>query len=212
MNRSERLVATRPTRTYPTELRRSGGDLGDGESLIRAMTGVTGVFSVIRPGPLDNLASAALTAGVSRVVLLTSAMAQPDGPDNPLASALRQAEASLVEAGVASTFLRPTAFTWNTLDWAGSIRAEDLVRALFGGLRLAAIDPRDVAAVASTALTQEGHTDNAYLLTGPAVLSIAEQVETIAEALGRPIAFAELSEAEARAHLLEGSVHRLTRS
>jgi (4-alkanoyl-5-oxo-2,5-dihydrofuran-3-yl)methyl phosphate reductase len=178
------------------------GDLGDTDSLVRAMTGADKVFSLRRPGPPDSLATAAPTASVTHVVLLTSAMAEPGGPDNPLAEAHRQAEAALINAGVPATFLRPTAFASNSLDWAETIRDHDAVRAPFGQLRLAVVDPRDVGDVAAAILACHGHEGNAYLLTCPAVLSIAEQVEVIGQALGRDITFSELSEDRARAHML----------
>ena len=57
--------------------------------------------------------------------------------------------------------------------------------------RYAPIDPRDIAAVAALALTDNGHPggENAeYVLTGAQTFTVAEQVAVLAEALGREIA------------------------
>ena len=48
------------------------------------------------------------------------------------------------------------------------------------------------------ALTEEGHAGKRYLLSGPAVLTQAEQLAAIARALGRELTWAELPRAEAQ--------------
>jgi uncharacterized protein YbjT (DUF2867 family) len=45
----------------------------------------------------------------------------------------------------------------NALHWASSINAADTVSTAYGHGRIAVIDPRDVAAVAATVLTTDGH-------------------------------------------------------
>ena len=45
----------------------------------------------------------------------------------------------------------------------------------------------DIAAVAVRALTEGGHDQAVYLLTGPAVLTQVEQVRIIGEVLGRDL-------------------------
>jgi uncharacterized protein YbjT (DUF2867 family) len=52
--------------------------------------------------------------------------------------------------------------------------------------------------VAARALYQDGHAGGDYVLTGPQSLSQAEQVRIIADAIGRPIRFEELSPEEFR--------------
>jgi uncharacterized protein YbjT (DUF2867 family) len=47
------------------------------------------------------------------------------------------------------------------------------------------IDPADIAAVAVRALTEDSHHGKEYLLTGGEALTVADQVQILAAALGR---------------------------
>jgi uncharacterized protein YbjT (DUF2867 family) len=178
------------------------GDLTKPETLAAAMRDISKLYCLMRPGTADNLATAAKDAGVEHIVLLTSMSAAEPG-NNPLGQAHRQAETAVAASGMAWTFLRPTSFASNSLAWAPAIRAGETVRAPFARLRSAIIDPRDIAAVAVSALRSSGHEGKTYPLTGPEPLSITDQVRIIGESLGREIGFAEQSEDEARASMLQ---------
>jgi uncharacterized protein YbjT (DUF2867 family) len=67
-----------------------------------------------------------------------------------------------------------------------------VVRWPFGAAARALIDERDIAAVAVRALTGDGHTGFRYLLSGPAVLTQAEQLAAIGQAIGRELRWEEL--------------------
>jgi uncharacterized protein YbjT (DUF2867 family) len=107
-------------------------------------------------------------------------------------------EQAIADSGVPWTFLRPTGFASNTLMWADQIRSGDVVRWPFGAAARSLIDERDIAAVAVRALTEDGHASSRYLLSGPAVLTQAEQLAAIGQALGRKLTWAELSRPEAQ--------------
>jgi uncharacterized protein YbjT (DUF2867 family) len=126
---------------------------------------------------------------VSRVVYL-SAQPAADRPESFWALVERAIE----ESGVDWTFLRPTGFASNTLLWSDQIRSGDVVRWPFGRAARTLIDERDIAAVAACALTQDGHARARYLLSGPEVLTQAEQVATIGKAIGRDLTWVELPE------------------
>ena len=102
------------------------------------------------------------------------------------------AERAIEDSGVRWTFLRPTGFASNTLMWADQIRSGDVVRWPFGSAARSLIDERDIAAVAVQALTQDGHAGSRYLLSGPALLTQAEQLAAIGRALGRDLIWEEL--------------------
>jgi uncharacterized protein YbjT (DUF2867 family) len=87
---------------------------------------------------------------------------------------------------------------------ATAIRAIGVVRWPYGAAETAAVDDRDVAAVAARTLYQDGHAGGDYVLTGPESLSQAEQVSIIGDVLGRRIVFEELSPEEFRSET-EGS-------
>lgn len=124
---------------------------------------------------------------VTRVVYLS---AQPAG-ERP-GSFWALAERAIEDSGVRWTFLRPTGFASNTLMWADQIRSGDVVRWPFGSAARSLIDERDIAAVAVQALTQDGHAGSRYLLSGPALLTQAEQLAAIGRALGRDLIWEEL--------------------
>jgi uncharacterized protein YbjT (DUF2867 family) len=126
---------------------------------------------------------------VSRVVYLS---AQPAGERPESFWAL--VERAIEESGVDWTFLRPTGFASNTLLWSDQIRSGDVVRWPFGRAARSLIDERDIAAVAACALTQDGHAGARYLLSGPEVLTQADQVATIGKAIGRHLTWVELPE------------------
>jgi uncharacterized protein YbjT (DUF2867 family) len=124
---------------------------------------------------------------VARVVYL-SAQPAADQPDSFWALVERAIE----ESGAEWTFLRPTGFAANTLMWADQIRSGDVIRWPFGGAGRALIDERDIASVAVRALTEDGHTGASYVLSGPEVLTQAEQLAAIGAAIGRDLTWEEL--------------------
>jgi uncharacterized protein YbjT (DUF2867 family) len=118
------------------------------------------------------------------------------GTDDELAVA-RAVEA----AGVQWTHLRPAEFMSNALFWEASIRAEGVVRAPFGRQPHAMVDEADVAAVAVSALLEDGHAGRTYTLTGPEAFTRADAVRTIGTAIGRELRFVELTEEQGREQL-----------
>jgi uncharacterized protein YbjT (DUF2867 family) len=125
---------------------------------------------------------------VTRIVYL-SAQPAADQPDSFWALVERAIE----ESGTGWTFLRPTGFAANTLMWADQIRSGDVVRWPFGAAARALIDERDIAAVAVRALTDDGHAGARYVLSGPGVLTQAEQLAAIGQAIGRDLRWEELA-------------------
>jgi uncharacterized protein YbjT (DUF2867 family) len=87
--------------------------------------------------------------------------------------------------------------------WADEIRATGEVHWVYGGAGRSLIHEADIAAVAAKALTEDGHAGRSYDLTGPAVVTQAEQVRLIGTAVGRELRWVELSEEDARARLRE---------
>jgi uncharacterized protein YbjT (DUF2867 family) len=131
---------------------------------------------------------AEIAARHARRVVYLSAQAAADQPGSFWALVERAIE----DSGVGWTFLRPTGFAANTLMWADQIRSGDVVRWPFAAAARALIDERDIAAVAVRALTGDGHDGARYLLSGPAVLTQAEQLAAIGQALGRELHWEEL--------------------
>jgi uncharacterized protein YbjT (DUF2867 family) len=177
------------------------GDLNRPETLSRALAGVRGVHLLSGYEDMPGVLAEIRRAGVEHVVLQSSSAVPSGDMGNAVARYHILSEAAVRESGVPWTFLQPNSFMSNTLQWASQLQAGDLVRAPFPDVRVATIDPFDVAAVSARALTSPGHAGRSYRLSGPESLLPADRVAVLAEVLGRDLRFEGQSDAEARAEM-----------
>ncbi|MFB6093556.1 MAG: SDR family oxidoreductase [Halanaeroarchaeum sp.] len=154
-----------------------------------ALTGVEAVF-VLRPAGIDadtieRFVAAAGRSGVSRVVYLSGI-----GADwNPLNSHF-YSERRVADADVAHTVLRASYFMQNLRDIHRrdvAERGEVFVPA--GGGAVSFVDARDIGAVAATALTESGHENRAYDVTGPSALDFEAVAAVFTDVLDREITY-----------------------
>lgn len=178
-------------------------DLEVPESLPAALEGAEQVFLYSKSAGIYAFVEAARSAGVRHVVLLSSAGVVLPGADHqPVGRDHKVVESALMESGLSWTFLRPGMFSSNALRWWGeTIKAGKPVLLPYPDSLTAPISERDMAAVAVTALTEPGHSRQAYTLYGPHALSLREQVDHIGAAIGRKIPVEEVTPEEARAEL-----------
>ena len=108
-------------------------------------------------------------------------------PDLQIGQLHKDKEDAIRESGLPGTFLRPGAFMTNAYQWIGTIKAEGVVFNPMGTGKAAPIAADDIAAVAVKALTTPSLVDEVFELTGGELLSVAEQVEILADVLGKPI-------------------------
>lgn len=182
------------------------GDLSDRESLATALRGVDRIF-LVSTGPDipvhdTNLIQEAARAEVTHVVKLSSGRTGDRTATDPIPSWHRVGEQALRDSGIGWTILGPLGFMANALHWAGSIRQQDSVFAAYGRARVAVVDERDIAAVAATVLTTDGHEGQTYRLSGPEALSPHEMTAILADILGRPLRFVEVDPSAARQTIL----------
>ncbi|MEU4291099.1 NAD(P)H-binding protein [Kribbella sp. NPDC026596] len=163
------------------------GDLGRPETL--ALEGVDKVF-LLAPGigleHTENVVTAARAANVRHLVYLSS-YAVLGEPIPAMGHWHHEREQLIQRAGIPATFLRPTGFMSNAFDWLPTIRDGGYVLDPIGPGRAAPIDPADIAAVAATVLTEEGHEKKDYTLTGGETFTVAEQVVILSQAIGRDL-------------------------
>ncbi|POX39797.1 nucleoside-diphosphate sugar epimerase [Streptomyces sp. Ru72] len=189
----------------PEGVKVAGGDLTQPDTLEGALAGSDTVF-LIWPFLTTEGAPAVLEAiarHARRIVYLSSSGVKEDaerqtGPINQLHADM---ERLIERSGVGWTFLRSNTIASNARGWAEQIRTTHVVR----GPDIAAtavIHERDVAAVAVHALTDDRHAGMAYVLTGPQVLSRAEQVHAIGEAIGHATRFEKVAIEAARQRML----------
>jgi uncharacterized protein YbjT (DUF2867 family) len=145
---------------------------------------------------------AAKRAGVQHIVKFSAL-----GADNPKSGSRiirwhAEAEDYLEESGLAWTHLRPSMFLQNLLGSAASIAGEGALYAPLGDARVAAVDVRDIAAVAVKALTERGHEGKAYTITGPEALTYSEVAGKLTAALGKPVRYVDVPPARFKQSLL----------
>jgi uncharacterized protein YbjT (DUF2867 family) len=199
-----RVLTRNPGAVFPEDTEKVVADLGDGD-LAPALDGVRAVFSLSEGLNIaahgQRLITAAQRAGVERIVKL-SVRNVAHGATDPITTLHRAGEEAIRDSGIGWTFLRPTAFMSNALNWAGMIAGDQVVYAPFAVGRAAVVDPADIAAVAAACLTQDGHDHRIYELTGPDPLSPADQVAILSKVLGRDLRYAEADPAGSVAQMV----------
>ncbi|MBB5155090.1 NAD(P)H-binding protein [Saccharopolyspora phatthalungensis] len=203
---SVRALTRRPeTAGLPGDVEVVGGGLTEREALVTALAGVDRVFLFPVPEGVGTFVEQAQAAGVPRVVLL-SAKAVEFAESNPIGDGHRVIEQALEAGGFEWTHLRPGSFATNSFAWAPSIRAGGVVREPYADARQTPIHEDDIAAVAVTALQEDGHAGMAYPLSGPEAITPREQVQAIGAAIGREIEFEEDAPEQARARWLDSGI------
>lgn len=180
------------------------GDLEAPASLVPAVEGLSALFVVSPVHPRQrtlqgNLVRAAAAAGRPLLVKISGlGTALDSSVDSGRWHA--QTEQDIRELGLPFTFLRPYFLMQNLAVQLAAARSEGVIRAGDGGGRIAMVDARDVAAVATRLLSGEvDRRGEALALTGPEALSWPEIALQIGKALGQPVAFEPLTPDAARA-------------
>ncbi|MFS8202218.1 NmrA family NAD(P)-binding protein [Streptomyces sp. CWNU-52B] len=188
-----RALTRDPGAVFPDGVQKVVADLGDSD-LAPVLDGVHAVFLLtdgLHIAAHDHrLIAAAQRAGVERIVKLSVRNVGHDATD-PISTLHRTGEEAIRDSGIGWTFLRPTAFMSNALNWAGMTAAGQVVYAPFAAGRAPVVDPADIAAVAAACLTEDGHNHRVYVLTGPAPLSPSDQVAILGQVLGRDLRYVE---------------------
>jgi uncharacterized protein YbjT (DUF2867 family) len=149
-----------------------------------------------------DILDAAKSAGIRRVVLLSSqgAATRPESVSH--GGIARSIEDAVEQSGLDWTILRPGGFASNAYAWAESVRTRRVIAAPFADVGLPVVDPADIAEVAAVALREDGHEGRTYELTGPALSTPRQRARTIADALGEPVRFDDQTREEARTQML----------
>lgn len=189
------LTRTPSAASLPDGVEVVGGDLTDPSSLEASLDGVDRMYLFPVARAARDVVAAAKRAGVSRIVVLSGALADADDSENGYLAVERAVE----DSGLEWTHVRPGELAANWLDWAPSIKEGRLVRRPYGAAVTQPTHEADIATVAATVLVEDGHTGRTYTLAGPEALTTVAQVETIGAAIGATVRFEELDPAAARA-------------
>lgn len=180
------------------------------ETVLPALTGATKLY-LLPPGDQNYdraevtqvMVEAARKAGIQYIVCVSAI-----GIDRePILSVDRQVYARVEEivadSGIAYTILRASWFNQNFITPVfGTQIKQGILRLPVAEGKTGWVDVRDIAAVAMRALTETGHENKVYNLTGPEALPTSEAVAILSRVSGREIKFINVSE-ESYAQMLK---------
>ncbi len=157
----------------------------------QAFQGVKKVF-LMRPPALSQVKTyiypaidSAIASGVEQIVFL-SLLGAESNPIVPHA----QVEKYIQSVGIPYTFLRASFFMQNlSTTHRQDIQQRNEIFLPAGKGKTSFIDVRDIATVAVKALTEVGHQNQAYSLTGSEALDYYQVAEIFTEVLGRQIVY-----------------------
>jgi len=173
------------------------GDMARPETLVGALIGVERALLISSSDPAmlevqANFIDAARGAGVQHVVKLSGVM--PELESNfRFARMHAQIEQKLEASGMAFTHLRAGEFMQAYFRQVRSIVSQSAIRLPMADARIASIDVDDIADVAATVLTEDGHAGQAYPLTGPDALSMTEVAAHLSAAIGKTVRYVDVS-------------------
>ena len=170
-------------------------DWNDSSTFDAALDGITAIYMVAPPDTLEVLQGMrpfmerAVAANVGPLVLLSASSTPPGGP------MMGAAHQWLIDHAPNWAALRPTWFMQNFLDYphANAIKEERKIYSATGPGRVGFIDAEDIARVAVEALTSTALKNRDVTLTGPEALDYQDVARLIAEAIGSPVTYHELS-------------------
>jgi len=179
------------------------GDLMQPDSIAQAVAGVEAVF--IMNGVLDGHAFRQMietvkASGNPRVVFLSTLFAAD--ADSPIGQVHKDKEDVIRASGLHGSFVRAGNFMTNTFQWLETIKSESTVYNGMGAGKSAPVAPQDIAAIVVQALSDPNAAE-IYEVTGGELLTLAEQVEILSRATGKPIRVMEISMEQAEQGLLK---------
>jgi len=199
--------AGEPADSLPAAVEAASGDLADEGSLVMAMEGIEKVFLLSSPHPdavgwHRNAINAARRTQVRLLVRSSILGADRQSPADFI-SAHAACDRYLEDSGLPYVIVRPNLFLQNIPESTiPSIDASGTFYADAGEARISMVDTRDVAAVASRALTEPGHAGAHYDVTGPEALSYADVAAKLTSAMGRRISYVAAPDDAVRKALL----------
>ena len=107
-------------------------------------------------------------------------------------------EKRLEASGIAFTHLRPGEYMTVYFRQVPNIVNKGALLLPMEDARIASIDIGDIAEIAAKTLTESGHENKIYSLTGPEALTMAEVAAKLSAAIGKPIRYVNVPPEDAR--------------
>ena len=183
-------------------------DYTDPNTFRYALQGVDKLFLLSPPGNTnleEPLIEAAKKANVKHIVKLSVI-----GADSGATIFGREhgaMEKAILKSGVPYTFLRPNGFMQNYMNnFGASIKQQGSFFLAQGDSKYSVVDVKDIAAVAVKALTEPGHENKTYTITGPESLSNAQIAEKLSKVAGKKVTYVALTDEQMRAGMSQQGV------
>jgi uncharacterized protein YbjT (DUF2867 family) len=166
-------------------------DYTKSETFAPALEEVQKLF-LMRPPPISDVQSTlnvvvdeAIVAGIEHIVFLSLM-----GVERNRFVPHHKVERHIVSSGIPYTFLRPSFYMQNlNTTHRDEILKRDEIFLPVGKAKTSFIDARDIGAVAARVLTEPGHENRAYDLTGGEALDYYQVADLLTEILGRKITY-----------------------
>ncbi len=173
------------------------GDLSDSKSLKQALHGIEKAFLLTNSSAYAeelqlNFVNAAHKAGVKHIVKLSQLAADKESPVRFLRYHAA-VENRIKELGMDYTFLRPNLFMQGLIAFGPSIKHEGKFYGSLGNAAVSAVDIRDIAEVTAKVLTEAGHENKIYNITGKESLTHFQMAETFSRLLETKITYVDLN-------------------
>jgi uncharacterized protein YbjT (DUF2867 family) len=193
-----RALVRDPSRAaaLPAGVEPTVGDLDHPDTLPAAFAGADRLFLLTSPAGTAQTEAALAAARITGIELIVKLSAIGAERGLPFSGAHGACERLIEASGIPATFVRPGEFASNALRWIPAIKASGTVPDPTGPGRTNPVDPADIAAVAALALTSGGLPEHPEL-TGGELLTVADKVRLLSEALGRPLTTAPCTPREA---------------
>ena len=182
------------------------GDLADPQSFETALEGIEKAFLLTNSSEQAerlqlNFAQTAARAGVRHIVKLSQFAANESSPVRFLRYHAR-VENAIRALGLTYSFLRPNLYMQGLLSFKDYIKNKGEFFASIGAGRVSAVDVRDIAAVAAACLTETGHENKIYDITGPEALSHHQMAQVFSRILEKPVQFTDVTPGQ-----MQGGLH-----
>jgi len=183
------------------------GNFDDEDSLVAAMSGIHKAFIVTPVDPrhvewVKIFISAAKKAGVKHIVKFSGFGASMDSASE-IIRMHAESDQLIKDSGLTYTLLQPNSFFQNILMSIPSIQAQSSFYLPMKEGSQSLIDVRDIAEVAVEVLTNDGHENKTYKLSGPEALNFHQVAEILSEVLGKPVQYIDVPTEAAKQSMLE---------
>ncbi|MBV8255266.1 MAG: SDR family oxidoreductase [Chitinophaga sp.] len=173
------------------------GDLANELALIDAMQDIEKAFLLTNSSEQAeqlqlNFVHAAYRAGVKHIVKLSQYAADENSPVRFLRYHAK-VENKIKELGLSYTFLRPNLYMQGLIAFKDYIKTSGKFYASVGNAAISAVDIRDIAAVAAKALTEAGHENKIYNITGSRAITHNQMADIFSRVLGKEIVFVDVT-------------------